>query len=67
MELLVLLVFAALSMTVAVAAAVAVLWSVLSLMAAMQTRATAPLSRTTAPLAARAVADEMPDAARLAA
>jgi hypothetical protein len=60
MEVLVILVVAALSVSLAVAGAAAVLWSALSLMAAMQ-------PRTTASLPACAVAEEMPIAARLAA
>lgn len=63
MEILVLLVFVALSLMLAVAGAAAALWSVLSLMAAMQ-------ARTAASLPASVVAEEMeemPIAARLAA
>ena len=60
MEILVLVVVAVLSLALAVAGAAAVLWSVLSLMAFMHSRATASLP-------APAAAEEMPIAVRLAA
>lgn len=60
MDVLVILIVAALSLSLAVAGAAAVLWSVLSLMAAMQ-------SRHTGPAPACAVSEEMPTASRLAA
>jgi hypothetical protein len=60
MEILVILVVAALSLSLAFAGAGAALWLVFYLMTAMQ-------PRTTAPLPARAVSEEMPIAAQLAA